>query len=346
MAEREGLTATPTPDRGKPWRSLTDRFGRTITYVRLSVTDRCDLRCRYCMAERMEFLPRQDLLTLEELAELADALIARGVRRIRLTGGEPLVRRGIVGLVEAIDQHIGNGLDELTMTTNATQLATVARDLHRYGIRRLNISLDSLDHERFRAITRRGDLDQVLAGIAAAQDAGLAVKINMVALKALNEDEIGTMVGWCGERGFDLSLIETMPLGAVEEDRTNHYLPLDLVKRRLAREYVLIPSLHRTGGPARYYDVAETSRRIGFITPLTDNFCAGCNRIRISATGTIFGCLGRDQRIELRDAMRVGGRDAIDAALDAVMTAKPLRHEFDIARSQPAVERHMNVTGG
>jgi GTP 3',8-cyclase len=186
----------------------------------------------------------------------------------------------------------------------------------------------------------------VLAGIAAAQDAGLAVKINMVALKALNEDEIGTMVGWCGERGFDLSLIETMPLGAVEEDRTNHYLPLDLVKRRLAREYVLIPSLHRTGGPARYYDVAETSRRIGFITPLTDNFCAGCNRIRISATGTIFGCLGRDQRIELRDAMRVGGRDAIDAALDAVMTAKPLRHEFDIARSQPAVERHMNVTGG
>lgn len=239
------------------------------------------------MAERMEFLPRQDLLTLEELAELADALIARGVRRIRLTGGEPLVRRGIVGLVEAIGQHIGNGLDELTMTTNATQLATVARDLHRYGIRRLNISLDSLDHERFRAITRRGDLDQVLAGIAAAQDAGLAVKINMVALKALNEDEIGTMVGWCGERGFDLSLIETMPLGAVEEDRTNHYLPLDLVKRRLAREYVLIPSLHRTGGPARYYDVAETSRRIGFITPLTDNFCAGCNRIRISATGTI-----------------------------------------------------------
>lgn len=326
--------------------SLTDRFGRTITYVRLSVTDRCDLRCRYCMAERMEFLPRRDLLTLEELADLADALIARGVRRIRLTGGEPLVRRGILDLVAAIGRRIGDGLDELTMTTNATQLAPIARDLWRHGVRRLNISLDSRDRDRFRAITRRGDLDQVLAGIAAARDAGLAVKINMVALKGLNEDEIGAMLGWCGEQGFDLSLIETMPLGAIEEDRADHYLPLDMVKRRLERDYRLIPSLHRTGGPARYYDVAETGRRIGFITPLTDNFCAGCNRIRISATGTIYGCLGHDQHIELRDAMRQGGRAAINAALDAVMVAKPQRHDFDIARAQPAVQRHMNVTGG
>lgn len=326
--------------------SLIDGFGRRIDYVRLSVTDRCDLRCRYCMAEQMRFLPRSELLTLEELAALADILIARGVRRIRLTGGEPLVRRNILALVEAIGRHVGSGLDELTMTTNATQLAPVASRLRASGVRRINISLDSLNRDRFRAITRRGDLDQVLGGIDAARRAGLAVKINMVALKSINEDEIETMVAWCGERGFGLTLIETMPLGDIEEDRTDHYLSLDMVKRRLEDRYTLIPSLHRTGGPARYFDVAETGGRIGFITPLTNNFCDGCNRIRITATGTIFGCLGHDQRVELRDAMRAGGREAVDRALDAVMAAKPRRHEFDIARSRPAVARHMSVTGG
>lgn len=326
--------------------SLIDGFGRRIDYVRLSVTDRCDLRCRYCMAEQMRFLPRSELLTLEELAALADILIARGVRRIRLTGGEPLVRRNILALVEAIGRHVGSGLDELTMTTNATQLAPVASRLRASGVRRINISLDSLNRDRFRAITRRGDLDQVLGGIDAARRAGVAVKINMVALKSINEDEIETMVAWCGERGFGLTLIETMPLGDIEEDRTDHYLPLDMVKRRLEDRYTLIPSLHRTGGPARYFDVAETGGRIGFITPLTNNFCDGCNRIRITATGTIFGCLGHDQRVELRDAMRAGGREAVDRALDAVMAAKPRRHEFDIARSRPAVARHMSVTGG
>ncbi len=325
---------------------LVDGFGRRITSVRLSVTDRCDLRCRYCMSERMQFLPKSELLTLEELAELAGVLVERGVRRIRLTGGEPLVRRNILALVEAIGRHLGAGLDEITMTTNATQLAPVAQRLHEYGLRRINISLDSLDRDRFRAITRRGDLDQVLGGIEAARRAGLAVKINMVALKGINEDEIETMVAWCGQQGLGLSLIETMPLGDVEGDRTDHYLPLDAVKRRLQERYTLIPSLHRTGGPARYFDVVETGGRIGFITPLTNNFCDGCNRIRITATGTSYGCLGHDQRVELRDAMRSGGREAVDRALDAVMAGKPPRHDFRIEAARPAVARHMSVTGG
>lgn len=325
---------------------LVDGFGRRITYVRLSVTDRCDLRCRYCMSERMQFLPKSELMTLEELAELAGVLVDRGVRRIRLTGGEPLVRRNILWLVEAIGSHLGEGLDEITMTTNATQLAPVAQRLRECGVRRLNISLDSLNEDRFRAITRRGDLRQVLGGIEAARRAGLAVKINMVALKGINEDEIETMVAWCGEHGFGLTLIETMPLGDVEGDRTDHYLPLDAVKHRLQERYSLIPSLHRTGGPARYFDVVETGGRIGFITPLTNNFCDGCNRIRITATGTIYGCLGHDQRVELRNAMRSGGRDAVHRALDAVMAAKPRRHDFQIEAARPAVARHMSVTGG
>lgn len=325
---------------------LIDGFGRRITYVRLSVTDRCDLRCRYCMSEQMQFLPKSDLLTLEELADLAGIFVDRGVRRIRLTGGEPLVRRNILTLVEAIGRHLGQGLDEITMTTNGTQLAPVARRLRECGVRRINVSLDSLDRDRFRAITRRGNLDQVLGGIEAARATGLAIKINMVALKGVNESEIEAMVAWCGERGFGLALIETMPLGDVEGDRTDHYLPLDTVKRRLEKRFTLLPSLHRTGGPARYFDVAETGGRIGFISPLTNNFCDGCNRIRITATGTIYGCLGHDQHVELRDAMRSRGREGVDRALDAVMAAKPRRHEFDIARSRPAVARHMSVTGG
>jgi cyclic pyranopterin phosphate synthase len=329
-----------------PERTLIDGFGRRIDYVRLSITDRCDLRCRYCMAEKMEFLPRSELLTIEELSQIADLLVARGVRRIRLTGGEPLVRKGVLDLVRLIGDHIGHGLEEVTMTTNGTQLAGVAEQLFEAGMRRLNVSLDSRDPERFRAITRRGELGKVLDGLAAAKAAGLAIKINMVALRGLNEDEIGDMLAWCGQEGFGLTLIETMPLGAVEEDRTDHYLPLDAVKADLEARFTLVPTLARTGGPARYFDVAETGGRIGFITPLSNNFCAGCNRVRITATGTIYGCLGHDQKLELRDLLRTDGTSAVSAALDRLVAGKPKRHEFDIQRAEPAVARHMSVTGG
>ena len=326
--------------------ALTDGFGRRISYARLSVTDRCDLRCRYCMSERMEFMPRAELLSIEELETLALALIARGVTRIRLTGGEPLVRRGIVELVSAIGSRLGRGLDEVTMTTNGTQLTAVAPDLFAGGMRRVNVSLDSLDGARFRHITRRGDLGRVLAGIAAAKAVGMAVKINMVVMKGINDDEVEEMVAWCGGEGLGLTLIETMPLGQVEESRADRFVSLGAVKRRLGERWTLVPTLHRTGGPARYFDVAETGTRLGFITPLSNRFCADCNRIRITATGTIYGCLGRDQHVELRDAMREGGMPAIHRALDRVVAGKPLQHDFGIARARPAVERHMSVTGG
>jgi cyclic pyranopterin phosphate synthase len=323
---------------------LIDSFGRRITYVRLSVTDRCDLRCRYCMAEKMRFLPRSDVLTFEEIETLTDLFVARGVRRIRLTGGEPLVRRGIGDLIARLGTRVGNGLDELTLTTNGTQLTRFAGRLHAAGVRRVNISLDSLDPERFRYITRLGDLGQVLAGVDAAAAAGLAVKINMVALKGLNEDEIEPMLRWCAARGHDLTLIETMPMGEVEEDRTSHYLPLDAVKQRLAERFDLVPSLRRTGGPARYYEVDGI--RLGMITPLTDNFCTGCNRIRVAATGTVYGCLGHDQKVGLRDLLRSGGAGAVDAALDRLIAGKPKGHDFHIDAPAPAVGRHMSVTGG
>ena len=326
--------------------SLIDSFGRRISYVRLSVTDRCDLRCQYCMAETMRFLPKEDILSFEETVTLADLLISRGVNRIRLTGGEPLVRRDIVYLVEQLGAKIGHGLDELTMTTNATQLARFALALAAAGIRRINVSLDSLDPDRFRAITRRGDLDQVLAGIRAARTAGIAIKINMVALKGLNDDEIEAMARWCASEGHGLTLIETMPLGEVAEQRTTHYLPLDAVLRDLAERFELIPSMVRTGGPARYYDLPQIGLRLGVITPLTNNFCAGCNRIRIAATGTVYGCLGHDQKVELRELLRTGGSQAVNGALDVLLAGKPQRHEFDIAAPRPAVARHMSVTGG
>ena len=327
-------------------KSLIDGFGRRIDYVRLSITDRCDLRCRYCMAEKMQFLPRSELLTIEELSQLADLLIMRGVRRIRLTGGEPLVRRGVLDLVQLIGDHIGHGLDEVTMTTNGTQLADIADQLFAAGMRRINVSLDSRDPDRFRSVTRRGDLSRVLEGIAAATAAGLAVKINMVALKGINEDEIPAMLAWCGEQGLGLTLIETMPLGDVADDRAAQYLPLDAVKKGLERRFTLVPTLHRTGGPARYFDVAETGTRVGFITPLSNNFCAGCNRIRITATGTVYGCLGHDQKVELRDLFRSGGPALVNRALDRLIAGKPERHAFDIARAEPAVARHMSRTGG
>jgi len=312
----------------------------------MSVTDRCDLRCRYCMPEKMSFVPREDLLGLEEIAQLADILIERGVRRIRLTGGEPLVRRGIEHLVARLGQRVDNGLDELTLTTNGTQLERFADMLRDSGVRRINVSLDSLDSDRFRQITRRGDLSQVLRGIFAAKTAGIAIKINMVALKGLNDDEFGRALRWCGEHGFDLTLIETMPLGEVEEDRTAHYLPLSEVKARLEREFRLAPSFARTGGPARYFEVKDFKIRLGLITPLTNNFCAGCNRIRITATGSAFGCLGHDQKVELRDLLRTGSTAAVDRALDQLLAGKPQRHRFQIEAARPAVARHMSVTGG
>jgi cyclic pyranopterin phosphate synthase len=324
---------------------MTDSFGRRITYVRLSVTDRCDLRCRYCMAEQMVFLPRRDVLSLEELQALGQIFIARGVTRIRLSGGEPLVRRGVEQLIAGLGARIGAGLDELTLTTNGTQLRRFAPMLAGAGVRRINVSLDSRDPDRFRHITRRGDLAQVLDGIAAAKAEGLRIKINMVALKSLNEDEIGDMLAWCASEGHDLTLIETMPLGEIDEDRTDRYLPLDRVKRELDERFELIPSLARTGGPARYWDLAGSDIRLGLITPLTNNFCAGCNRIRVAATGTVYGCLGHDQKVELRDLLRAGGPDRVHAAIDALVAGKPQRHRFDIAAG-PAVARHMSMTGG
>ena len=327
-------------------KTLVDSFGRRISYARISVTDRCDLRCRYCMAETMTFHSRRDLLTLEEIAELADILIARGVTKIRLTGGEPLVRRGIVELARELGRRIGRGLDELTMTTNGTRLALHAAELRTAGIRRVNVSLDSRRPDRFRHITRHGDLGRVLAGIDAAAAAGLAVKINMVGLKGLNEDEIEDMLAWCAGRGFDLTLIETMPLGDVEEDRMCHYLPLDSVRRRLEGRFALVPTLVRTGGPARYFDVGGSAIRLGLITPLTGNFCDGCNRIRVAATGAVYGCLGHDRKVELRDLLRRGGRAAVDQALDGLVAGKPRGHDFRIDAPRPAVARHMSVTGG
>jgi cyclic pyranopterin phosphate synthase len=338
---------TPYDDMGPQGRTpLVDGFGRTVTYLRLSVTDRCDLRCRYCMAESMTFLPRKELLSFEEIVGLADLLITRGVNRIRLTGGEPLVRKGIETLIDALGSRIGAGLDELTMTTNGTQLARFATKLRKAGIRRINVSLDSRSPGTFAHVTRGGDLAQVLDGIEAAAAAGLKIKINMVALKGLNEAEIPAMLRWCADARHDLTLIETMPLGEVEEDRTDHYLPLTAVKERLGAVFSLIPSLARTGGPARYYEVEGLGIRLGLITPLTNNFCEGCNRIRIAATGTVYGCLGHDQKVELRDLLRGGGTQAVDAALDALLAGKPQRHQFEIAATTPAVQRHMSVTGG
>ena len=329
-----------------PATSLVDSFGRRIDYVRLSVTDRCDLRCRYCMAEKMQFLPRSELLTLEELSELAAIFVSHGVRRIRLTGGEPLVRRNVEQLIGSIAALRDRGLEEVTLTTNGTQLEAKAEALTAAGIRRINVSLDSLREDRFAYVTRRGSLSQVLKGLEAARSAGLSIRINMVALNGINDDEFSSMLEWCGTKGFDLCLIETMPLGEIDEDRSDRYLPLSVVKDELEREFTLLPSVHRTGGPARYYEVQETGRRLGLITPLTNNFCAGCNRIRVTATGTIYGCLGHDQKVELRDIFREQGRRGVEEALARLLTLKPERHQFAIERKEPAVARHMSVTGG
>lgn len=329
--------------------ALVDGIGRRIEYLRISVTDRCDLRCRYCMSEKMQFLPRREVLSLEEIALLADRFIARGVRKIRLTGGEPLVRRDFTELARRIGRHVHAGtLDELTLTTNGTRLAECADDLAAAGVRRINVSLDTLDPERFAFITRLGNIEQVMEGIAAAKRAGISVKINMVALRGLNEGEYLPMLRWCDAQGHDLTLIETMPMGAIDEDRADRYLPLHEAVADIRAEHAIMPIDHRSGGPARYFAVDGMRARLGLITPMSDNFCAGCNRIRLTAQGRIYMCLGHDDHVDLKAALREHGVEAVDALLDRALAGKPERHGFAIARdgSRADTSRHMSVTGG
>ncbi|MDX5464090.1 MAG: GTP 3',8-cyclase MoaA [Alphaproteobacteria bacterium] len=329
---------------------MIDPFGRAITYLRVSVTDRCDFRCVYCMAEDMTFLPKSQVLSLEELDRLCSAFVARGVRRLRLTGGEPLVRRNIMWLIERLGRHLDTGLlDELTLTTNGSQLARYAKDLYAAGVRRINVSLDTLDPDRFHEITRWGKLDKVLAGIDAAQEAGLKVKINAVALKDVNGPELAGMMRWAHGRGMDFTVIETMPLGDIDGDRTDQYLPLTLVRANLERQFTLTESDYRTGGPARYVTVAETGGRLGFITPMTHNFCESCNRVRLTCTGTLYMCLGQEDAADLRAPLRESEDDALlMEAIDEAIGRKPKGHDFIIDREhkRPAVSRHMSVTGG
>jgi len=328
---------------------MIDPFGRMVSYLRVSVTDRCDFRCTYCMAEHMTFLPKKDLLTLEELERLCSAFIDKGVRKIRLTGGEPLVRHNIMHLVRALGSKIGNGLDELTLTTNGSQLSRYAAELADSGVRRINVSLDTLDAKKFRDITRIGDLGKVLAGIDAAQKAGLHIKINAVALKDFNEHEIAGIMRWAHGRGMDMTVIETMPMGEIDEDRTDQYLPLSELRASLEREFTLTENSYHTGGPARYVTVAETGGRLGFITPLTHNFCESCNRVRLTCTGTLYMCLGQNDAADFRDLMRSTDDEAVlRRAIDEAISRKPKGHDFIIDRdhNRPAVARHMSLTGG
>ena len=329
---------------------LVDPFGRAITYLRVSVTDRCDFRCVYCMAENMSFLPKAEVLSLEELDRLCTAFVSRGVRKLRLTGGEPLVRREIMTLVTSLSRHLRSGaLDELTLTTNGSQLAKYADALAAAGVRRLNVSLDTLDPEKFRAITRWGSFDQVMAGIDAAQAAGLKIKINAVALKGVNDDEFPDLFAWAHGRGMDLTLIEVMPLGEIGEGRLDQYLPLSLVRARLTKKFTLEDIDYRTGGPARYVRVAETGGKLGFITPLTHNFCESCNRVRVTCTGTLYMCLGQEDAADLRKPLRASeGNELLFSAIDEAIGRKPKGHDFIIDRrhQRPALARHMNVTGG
>jgi GTP 3',8-cyclase len=335
------------PPRPRP---LTDPFGRAITYVRVSVTDRCDFRCVYCMAEDMTFLPKKDVLSLEELDRLCSAFVARGVRKLRLTGGEPLVRKNVMSLVRTLSRHLASGaLDELTLTTNGSQLARYATELADCGVKRINVSVDTLDPVKFKTITRWGELDKVLGGIAAARDAGLHVKINAVALKGVNEHEFDDLIRWTHGEGMDLTLIETMPLGEIDGDRTEQYLPLSEVRQRLMERWTLEDIPYRTGGPARYVKVAETAGRLGFITPLTHNFCESCNRVRVTCTGTLFMCLGQEDAADLRTPLRASeGDDLLHAAIAEAISRKPKGHDFiiDRAHNRPAVARHMSMTGG
>ncbi len=329
---------------------MVDPFGRQVTYLRVSVTDRCDFRCVYCMSENMTFLPRADLLTLEELDRLCSAFIGKGVRRLRLTGGEPMVRKNIMWLFRALSQHLDSGeLEEITVTTNGSQLAKYASELAACGVRRINVSLDTLDAVKFHQITRWGDFGKVMDGIRAAQAAGLKIKINMVALKTVNADEIEPMVRWCHGEGMDMTLIETMPLGDIEGDRTDQYLPLSAVRERLAERLTLVDIPYRTGGPARYVEIRETGGRLGFITPMTHNFCESCNRVRITCTGTLYMCLGQNDAADLRAPLRASAtNELLSAAIDEAIGRKPKGHDFVIDRhsQKPAVARHMSLTGG
>ena len=331
-------------------RPMTDPFGRTISYLRVSVTDRCDLRCLYCMSEDMTFLPKADLLTLEELDRLCSTFIARGVRKLRLTGGEPLVRRNVMSLVRSLSRHLKSGaLNELTLTTNGSQLARFADELRDCGVRRINVSLDTLDPAKFKAITRWGDLDKVLGGIEAARAAGLAVKINAVALKNTNEDEIPSLMEWAHGKGMALTLIEVMPMGDIGEGRIDQYVPLSLLRARLSQQYTLTDLADNTGGPARYVHVGETGGKLGFITPMTHNFCEACNRVRITCTGTLHTCLGHEDASDLRKPLRASADDGLlSVAIDRAIGAKPKGHDFIIDRkhNRPSVSRHMSVTGG
>jgi cyclic pyranopterin phosphate synthase len=329
---------------------LIDPFQRAISYLRMSVTDRCDFRCVYCMAENMTFLPKKDVLSLEELDRLCGAFVDLGVKKLRLTGGEPLVRRDIMWLFRRLGARLGNGLEELTVTTNGSQLARFADELADCGVRRVNVSIDTMDADKFRAITRWGDLEKVLKGLEAADRAGIAVKINAVALKGVNDDELADMLVWCGDRGYDMTIIEVMPMGDIGgEDRLDQYLPLSVVRARLAERFTLNDIPYKTGGPARYVSVAETGGRLGFITPLTHNFCESCNRVRLTCTGTLYMCLGQDDAADLRAPLRESADDAVlhDAIREAI-TRKPKGHDFIIDRRNrgPAVARHMSVTGG
>jgi cyclic pyranopterin phosphate synthase len=330
---------------------MIDPFGRTITYLRVSVTDRCDFRCVYCMAEEMEFLPKKELLTLEELDRVCGAFIRLGVRKLRLTGGEPLVRRDIMTLFRALGRHLDTGaLDELTLTTNGSQLARYADELRACGVRRVNVSVDTLDPAKFTEITRRGRLDQVLDGLAAAKQAGLAVKINTVALRGVNDEELDDLVAWCGGEGFDLVIIEVMPMGDIGgENRLDQYLPLSMVRAKLNERWTLTDTDETTGGPARYAHCAETGGRVGFITPLTHNFCESCNRVRLTCTGTLYMCLGQEDAADLRTPLRQSESDeAVEAAIREAIARKPKGHDFIIDRrhNRPSVSRHMSVTGG
>lgn len=331
-------------------KTMIDPFGRIVDYLRISVTDRCDFRCTYCMAENMTFLPKKDLLTLEELERLCSIFIDKGVRKLRLTGGEPLVRKNIMQLINALGKKIDEGtLDELTITTNGSQLHRFAKDLYAAGMRRINVSLDTLDADKFKDITRWGDLNRVLTGIDAALEAGLKVKINAVALKDFNDKELPDMLRWAHGKGMDMTIIETMPMGEIDEDRTDQYLPLSKVRKDLSQEFTLEDIPYKTGGPARYVQLHETGGRLGFITPLTHNFCESCNRVRLTCTGTLYLCLGQDDAADLRAPLRASQDNQLTAdAIDEAITRKPKGHDFIIDRThnKPAVSRHMSVTGG
>jgi len=330
--------------------AMVDPFGRAVTYLRVSVTDRCDFRCTYCMAEDMTFLPKRDLLTLEELDRLCTVFIGKGIRKLRLTGGEPLVRKNIMFLIRALSRHIESGaLDELTLTTNGSQLFRFANELADCGVKRINVSLDTLDPVKFKEITRWGDLSRVLKGIEAAEAAGIHVKINAVALKGFNDAELPELMRWAHGRGMDMTVIETMPMGEIEIDRCDQYLPLSLLRAQLENEFTLTDIPFKTGGPARYVEVAETGGKLGFITPMTHNFCEGCNRVRLTCTGTLYMCLGQDDAADLRAPLRASaGDELVSQAIDEAIGRKPKGHDFVIDRrsNRPSVSRHMSVTGG